>query len=168
MGKRSRNNIYDYFQFEGYTAEEIDQAISLLNEHEKNRTYFNKTVFLKLKNELQKLRNRQENNIEKINRKENEPAVLKENETIQDDQKKCIELLEHPFFKEMMKHLPIQDCLILALSVGFKGKKFETEAIASFLGKENEEIEESVKRGLDFLKEETNRKFDQIKQKIKK
>lgn len=184
MEKRSRDNIYEYFK--EYTKEEIDQAIKLLNERgrnlikqrygedlenpqlsiigdDKDRNYFNTVVFTKIKEKLKKVKN---NSLEV----KEESQLIEEikNQEVIENEVNPLELLNHPFFKKMMEYLPIEDCVILTLSVGFKEKNFETEKIANFLGKSEEEVEEHIINGLNVLKEQTNTRFKQVKQRIKK
>ena len=74
-----------------------------------------------------------------------------------DDYVKMLKLLRTPTFAEMMNVLSVKEAIIISLKLGYVNEKsFSTEAIAQFLGIEEEEVIDVTKKVLLLYKEKIN------------
>ena len=68
-----------------------------------------------------------------------------------------LKLLRTPTFAEMMNVLSVKEAIIISLKLGYVNEKsFSTEAIAQFLGIEEEEVIDVTKKVLLLYKEKIN------------
>lgn len=97
--------------------------------------------------------------IEETNKNEN---VVKE--TInKDNYRQLLELLRTPSFAQMMNILSTKEAIIIALKLGYVDEKyFTTEAIASFLDRDTDEVRETTKKILNLYKENINQLIDEV------
>ena len=74
-----------------------------------------------------------------------------------DDYVKMLKLLRTPTFTEMLNVLSVKEAIIISLKLGYVNEKsFSTEAIAQFLGIEEEEVIDVTKKVLVLYKEKIN------------
>ena len=79
------------------------------------------------------------------------------NDITKDDCVKMLKLLRTSTFTEMMNVLSVKEAIIISLKLGYVDEKyFSTEAIAQFLGIEEEEVIETTKKVLVLYKEKIN------------
>ena len=79
----------------------------------------------------------------------------------QDEYIKILELLKTPTFYELMQQLPAKKAIIIALRLGYiDGRYFSTEAIATFLGIEQQEVRETTTEILNLHKQNINNIID--------
>lgn len=79
------------------------------------------------------------------------------NDITKDDCVKILKLLRTPTFFEMIDMLSVKEAIIISLKLGYVDEKyFSTEAIAQFLGIEEEEVIETTKKVLVLYKEKIN------------
>ena len=79
------------------------------------------------------------------------------NDITKDDCVKILKLLRTPTFTEMLNVLSVKEAIIISLKLGYVDEKyFSTEAIAQFLGIEEEEVIETTKKVLVLYKEKIN------------
>ncbi len=87
---------------------------------------------------------------------------LLQEEFTQKDYEDLKAYLQREEFQDEVRTLPLQDCVIAALSLSMVGNKPVTPSIlASLLGMEEEEIKESIKRGLFAMKKRFDEEVDQ-------
>ena len=83
------------------------------------------------------------------------------NDITKDDCVKMLKLLRTPTFAEMMNMLSVKEAIIISLKLGYVDEKyFSTEAIAQFLGIEEEEVIETTKKVLVLYKDTINQFID--------
>jgi len=76
---------------------------------------------------------------------------------------KILELLRTPTFTQMMEVLSPKDAVIISLKLGYvDGKYFSTESIAEFLGLEEDEVREIIKKILLLYKTNINEFIDNV------
>ena len=86
----------------------------------------------------------------------------KEHKFTKEDYINVLELFNHPIFIELTKQMPIEECLIVSLKMGFfKKKYFTTKSISDFFGISVEEVIGITKKGLTLFKEQFNCLLDQ-------
>ena len=79
------------------------------------------------------------------------------NDITKDDYVKMLKLLRTPTFTEMLNVLSVKEAIIISLKLGYVDEKyFSTEAIAQFLGIEEEEVIDVTKKVLVLYKEKIN------------
>ncbi len=72
------------------------------------------------------------------------------------------EYLQRPEFLEQVHNLPLQDCVIAAISLSLLGNKTVSPAVlGELLGLEEEEVKQSMKKGLFTIKEQFDQKVDE-------
>lgn len=73
------------------------------------------------------------------------------------------EYLKRPEFLEQVHNLPLQDCVIAAISLSLLGNKTVSPAVlGELLGIDEEEVKQSMKRGLFTIKERFDQKVDEV------
>ena len=110
---------------------------------------------------IQKITKTRENPL--ISRTETNKEVHKPNDITREDGNKILELLRTPTFMQMMSALTVKEAVIISLRLGYvDGKYFSTESIANFLGIEEEEVKDAVKKVLLIYKENINSFLDSL------
>ena len=165
-----------YELFEEYSHEEIDAAVSELNEEElrivhlkygndlkntikddsltkEESKYFYAVIKNKIKTRLVRNRKNKENNLPSksvmvYNDSENELNNL----MTKDDYIKVVSFLKKMNAREMFRLVNPQDLIITSLRFGYvEDKYYSIKAISKFLGITEREVLESIKRTLDFF-----------------
>ena len=165
-----------YELFEEYSHEEIDAAVSELNEEElrivhlkygndlkntikddsltkEESKYFYAVIKNKIKTRLVRNRKNKENNLPSksvmvYNDSENELNNL----MTKDDYIKVVSFLKKMNAREMFRLVNSQDLIITSLRFGYvEDKYYSIKAISKFLGITEREVLESIKRTLDFF-----------------
>lgn len=110
---------------------------------------------------IQKITETKENPL--IPRTETNKEIHKPNNITREDGNKILELLRTPTFMQMMSTLTVKEAIIISLRLGYiDGKYFSTESIAKFLGIEEEEVKDAVKKVLLIYKENINSFLDSL------
>lgn len=95
-------------------------------------------------------------------KEENKKETFKEGIN-KDNYKQLLELLRTPSFAQMMSVLSPKEAIIIALKLGYVDEKyFTTEAIATFLNIETDEVRETTKKILNLYKDNINQLIDEI------
>ena len=82
-------------------------------------------------------------------------------EMSKEDYIRILELLRTPSFEQIMSTLSVKEAVIISLKLGYiDGKYFKTETISDFLGIDQIEINEIMKKGLSVYKESINNFID--------
>lgn len=165
-----------YELFEEYSHEEIDAAVSELNEEElrivhlkygndlkntikddsltkEESKYYYAVIKNKIKTRLVRNRKNKENNLPSksvmvYNDSENELNNL----MTKDDYIKVVSFLKKMNAREMFRLVNPQDLIITSLRFGYvEDKYYSIKAISKFLGITEREVLESIKRTLDFF-----------------
>lgn len=114
---------------------------------------------------IQKITETRENPL--IPQTETNSEIHKPNDITREDGNKILELLRTPTFMQMMSALTVKESVIISLRLGYvDGKYFSTESIANFLGIEEEEVKDAVKRVLLIYKENINSFLDSLIQTV--
>lgn len=110
---------------------------------------------------IQKITKTRENPL--IPQTEINKEIDKPNDITREDGNKILELLRTPTFMQMMSALTVKEAVIISLRLGYvDGKYFSTESIANFLGIEEEEVKDAVKKVLLIYKENINSFLDSL------
>ena len=96
---------------------------------------------------------------------ENDKTIKSESSNIESMTKeeclKILELLRTPSFSQMMSVLSVKESVIISLKLGYiDGKYFSTNSIAEFLGIEQQEVIDTIKKVLLLYKENINQFID--------
>lgn len=96
---------------------------------------------------------------------ENDEIIKQEYSNIEsmtkDDCLKILGLLRTPSFNQMMSVLSVKESVIISLKLGYiDGKYFSTNSIAEFLGIEQQEVIDTIKKVLLLYKENINQFID--------
>lgn len=114
---------------------------------------------------IQKITETKENPL--IPQTEINKEVHKPNDITREDGNKILELLRTPTFMQMMSALTVKEAVIISLRLGYvDGKYFSTESIANFLGIDEEEVKDAVKKVLLIYKENINSFLDSLIQTV--
>lgn len=89
--------------------------------------------------------------------------IQNKNDITKEECVKMLELLRTPTFTQMMNILSTKEAIIISLKLGYvDGKYFSTEAIAKFLGIEEHDVTETIKKVLLLYKENINNFIDNV------
>ena len=89
--------------------------------------------------------------------------IQNKNDITKEECVKMLELLRTPTFTQMMNILSTKEAIIISLKLGYvDGKYFSTEAIAEFLGIEEHDVTETIKKVLLLYKENINNFIDNV------
>jgi len=145
----------------------------ILNKNERQKFYYSLIPILKklLANPNKEIKSRKKKNINKNSQKEEDTKIVNnditnenhESQMTMDDYIKILELLQKPYFKEIMHKYSIKETVIISLKLGYiNNKYFSTKAISEFLGIEEQEIIDTTKKFLLEYKEKLNEIIDNM------
>lgn len=182
-GMKTSKNIYEIFSNQGYSKEELDEAIKCLSKSyidtlksrygedlmgvptakldKKERSRLYTAIFGRLKKELQKNRERSVIPTSKVEDIVNETTHENTNDTSINEYKMLLELLKASTFNDMLKVLTPKDAVIICLRLGYiDNKYFTSESIANFLGIDTLEVTETTKKVLLLYRDNINKIID--------
>jgi hypothetical protein len=99
----------------------------------------------------------------KIEAKPKEKLSIQKQDMTKKDEINILSVLKTPSFTQMLNVLSVKEAIIIALRLGYVDNKyFSTKSIADFLGIEEKEVIETVKKVLLLYKDGINEFIDKV------